>query len=65
MEEKGRSAPSRYLRDRKGISALEYAILVIGAIVAVGVGVGIFSTEIQNAFNVLGDRFTDVAGTIT
>lgn len=54
------------LRDERGVSALEYAILAGLIVVAVTAGVGQFSGQLETAFGTLGTKVTDaVNGTTT
>lgn len=46
------------LRDERGVSALEYAILAGMIVVVVGVALTTFGTELDNAFQALGAKVT-------
>lgn len=46
------------LRDERGVSALEYAILAGMIVVVVGVALGSFGKELDKAFQALGTKVT-------
>lgn len=48
----------RFLSDRKGVSTVEYALLVVGIIGIVGVGVAALSGAFEGMFQTLSDRLT-------
>ena len=49
---------ARFLLDVKGVSTVEYALLVVGIIGIVTVGVGFLSGAFQGMFATLSDRLT-------
>ena len=48
----------RFLSDRKGVSTVEYALLVVGIIGIVGVGVAALSGAFEGMFATLSTRLT-------
>ena len=55
----------RFLRERKGVSALEYAILV--GVIAVGIGgaLVLFEGQVSTAIDGIGDVVDDMPGSLT
>ena len=49
---------ARFLSDRKGVSTVEYALLVVGIIGIVGVGVAALSGAFEGMFATLSTRLT-------
>ncbi len=52
------SLPRRIYRDRRGVTALEYALLAGAIAVAVVAAAGTFSGDLQGAYSQLGSRLT-------
>ena len=51
-----------FLRSVRGVSALEYAILVGVVVVAIATALGVFTTEIENALTNAGKSLSGVPG---
>ena len=66
---RGRSAIAQFLRipgpvrsalrNRKGVSAAEYAILAVGVVIVVGGAVGAFGGSLADAFTSIGTTIAD------
>ena len=54
--------PGRFLREDKGVSALEYAILVGVIAVGIGTALSLFSTQITTALANAGAKIATIAG---
>jgi Flp pilus assembly pilin Flp len=48
----------RILADRRGVSAVEYAVLAVGVVVAVGSGVVMLGDPVNGAFAMVGTNLT-------
>lgn len=53
-----RNTLSLALKDRKGVTAAEYAIMAVGIVVIVGAAIAGFGGVLQNAFSSVGGQFT-------
>ena len=49
---------ARFAQDVRGVSTVEYALLVVGIITVVGVGVALLSGAFTDMFEALSDRLT-------
>jgi Flp pilus assembly pilin Flp len=52
------------LRDRAGVSSLEYGILAIGIVTAVAAGVSVLSGDLGTFFNDVGTAITNAITTV-
>ena len=52
------------LRDKKGVTAAEYAILAVGVVIVVGGAVATFGSALQNAFTGIGEQINSTRDTI-
>lgn len=53
------------IRDKKGVSAAEYAILAVGVVIVVGGAVSAFRAPIQNAFTGIGTEIENQQSALT
>lgn len=52
------------LRDKKGVTAAEYAILAVGVVIVVGGAIATFGTSLQTAFSGVGDQISSTQSSL-
>ncbi|NMJ39745.1 Flp family type IVb pilin [Roseomonas sp. JC162] len=52
------------LRDKKGVSAAEYAILAVGVVIVVGAAISSFGGALTNAFSNVGTQMSSTQASL-
>ena len=54
-----------FLLDVRGVSTVEYALIVVAVIAIIGVAAGMLGDAFETTFEDLSDRMTDAAGQVS
>ncbi len=59
------AAVARFLADLRGVSSVEYALIVVAIIAIVGIGAATLGDAFEGMFDDLSDRMTAAAGEVS